>query len=444
MIQLGTNNYQYNKSMKNTNNPTVGIMGSEAPSYSYQNNFQLPQGQKSPFTGFDQGKWLGIQSATEKEGRRATIDEYVSAGGNPNDYYKIYGGVDQNAYNAVKAQKEGAGGRISMQDYMAVGGNPNEYYKIYGDAPGTSNQNGPYGGAFQQQLNQNYTQAGIDSQMNRLNEQNPYGYSNYITNPDGSVSRVSGLSEPNQQLLDQQYYQDQTRGDIVGGMLQNYAGSWNPMNQDYQGEATRVENQMFDKSMGDINKVFDRDMEARRTQLLNSGIGEGTERYKRAMEEFQANKADAVASARNNAISAGRDQGNYLLNQDLQRRNQGLNEINQVQSGIRGVQQPSFSANYNVQMPYLDTATPNIDAINQQLQWAREDKLRAEANKGGGGGGGGGRGGSNRAQTSYDSALTNMILGYQPQQQSASPFLSGLTAAGPILGSALGSYFGSK
>ena len=442
MINLSQANNSKYKYGSTPNNPTVGIMAGTAPAQN-TNSFQLPGGVKNPFTGFDQNKWLGIQSQTEKEGRRATIDEYVGAGGNANDYYKIYGGVDQGAYDKIKAQKEGAGGRISLQDYMAVGGNPNEYYKIYGDAPGSVNNNGPYGNVFNQQLNQNYTQAGIDSSLNRINEQNPYGYSNYITNPDGSVSRVSGLSEPNQNLLDQQYWQDSTRGDILGNMMEGYAANYTPLSQDFQGEANRVETQMFDKSMNDINKIYDRDLEARRTQLLNSGIQDGSERYKRAMEEFQANKADAVANARNNAISAGRDQANYLLNQELQRRNQGLSEMAQIQSGIRGPQSPSFSQNYNVQMPYLDTATPNIDAINQQLQWAREDKLRAENKGGGGGGGGGGRGGSNRAQTSYDQALTNMILGYQPQQQSVSPLLQGLSAAGPLLGQALGSYFGS-
>ena len=118
-------------------------------------------------------------------------------------------------------------------------------------------------------------------------------------------------------------------------MMEGYAANYTPLSQDFQGEANRVETQMFDKSMNDINKIYDRDLEARRTQLLNSGIQDGSERYKRAMEEFQtANKADAVANARNNAISAGRDQANYLLNQELQRRNHDYLRWHKYKAGL--------------------------------------------------------------------------------------------------------------
>ncbi len=267
MINLNAGSkYSYQAPQSYSGN-TVGIMSGTMPG---QGVSPVTSPLASTQRQVDMPAYMEVQQQARNQNRQVTFDEFVNTGNNPADYGKLQ-----------------------------------DYYKSIGSVAPPPPANDPYRDIYQNQRQQNYIQAGQDASMNRVNEYNPYGQSQYITQPDGSVSRVSSLSEPNQQLLDQQYYQDTSRNNALGGMLDQWAQGYNPMSQDYQGEASRVENQMFDKSMGDINKYYDRDLESKRTQLLNSGVGEGTERYTRAMQEFQANKADAVSNARNNAVTAG-------------------------------------------------------------------------------------------------------------------------------------------
>lgn len=421
MINLNAGSkYSYQAPQSYSGN-TVGIMSGSMPS----GNSQQQQPLASTKRQLDLPAYMEVQQQARNQNRQVTFDEFVGVGNDPADYSKL-----QN------------------------------YYASIGSSAPPAPLTDPYRDVYQNQRQQNYIQAGQDASMNRINEYNPYGQSQYITNADGSVSRVSSLSEPNQQLLNQQYYQDTSRNNAIGGMLDQWAQGYTPMSQDYQGEANRVENQMFDKSMGDINKYYDRDLENKRTQLLNSGVGEGTERYSRAMEEYQKSKADAVLNARNNAVTAGQTQGNYLMNQELTRRQQPLSEMSALQSQIRGPQTPTFSQNYNVQMPYMDTATSSVAAMNQNalwgredslrdLEWSREDKLRQEdfeRSKALQRGSGGSSRPAANANAAYEQQLLNFAMqsALNPKAQAPNPLLQGLIAGGSQgLGTALGSYLGS-
>ena len=405
MINLNSNKYQTNSTYGQAPNQytgdTVGIMATTPPGSGLANGgankMALPTTQRQ----VDMPAYMEVQQQARNQNRRVTFDEFVRTGNNPNDYGQL-----ENYYDSVGVARA-----------PAAFGNP-------------------YQSVFDQQKQANYGQAAYDSSLNRINEFNPYGQSQYVTNADGTTSRVSTLSQPNQQLLDQQYWQDTSRNNAIGGMLENYAQSYNPMSQDYQGEANRVENQMYNKYAQDLTQNFDRQQESLRAQLLNSGASIGSEKYTRAMQDLDRNKSDAFSSARTNAIGAGRDQGNYLLSQELQRRNQPLNEMGTLQSQVRGVQTPSFSGNYNVNMPYMDMATPSIGYADQQTAWEREDRLRkeAEANAKRGGGGRSSGGGT----SSQDAAMLQYLLSSSDQQQQqTSPLLSGLAASAPIWGQAI-------
>lgn len=406
MIDLNSNKYQANSSygrpQQQYTGDTVGIMSSTSPA-GMQNKSLRPQVLPSTKRELDLPAYMEVQQQARNQNRRVTFDEFVGVGNNPNDYRQLEAYYDS----------------VGMARPAAAFGNP-------------------YQSVFDQQKQMNYGQAAYDASMNRINEFNPYGSSQYITNADGTVSRVSELSQPNQQLLDQQYWQDSARNNAIGGMLENYAGSYKPMSQDYQGEANRVENDIYGKYARDLDQNFARQQEALRAQLLNSGASIGSEKYTRAMQDFERSKADAYGNARTNAIAAGRDQGNYLLNQELQRRQQPLSEMSTLQSQVRGPQNPSFSGNYNVQMPYMDMAAPSINYADQQTAWAREDKLREEAKKSGGGGGGGRRGGGGGTNAT-DQAMLNYILSNSGGGgSSVSPLISGLAGAAPLFGAAIG------
>jgi hypothetical protein len=459
----------------------------------------MPTGTSSPFKPFDNNAFTALQRQTEGEKRRISLDEYTGVGGNANEYYKLYGGLDNDAFTKAQRETEANKTRISQQDYIRMGGNANEYYKLYGDqAPETT-----YGGVInqlgKQQQQQNYETAGVDMSLNRIQEYNPYGSSEYVTNPDGSVSRVSSLSEPNQNILNSQFSQEQFKNQLMDQRLQGVAGdlSQDKINEfygklgasdlDVNAGRMRAEQSMKDRAYSSLDRRFGQEMEAQKNFLLNRGIAPNTEQWNRAMQEFEGRKANAYADADNQALQAGRDEYGMLNNQNIQNRNQaiseftgqrglGLQDIANLASTQKGVINPSFSQNYNVQMPYLDQFTPTVsgltsqglqqsqntfDASRQESQNAFDSSMKDKEfelykqkvewdkkNKPAGGGGGGGRGsGGNRQTSSFENQLYNMILqsAFQPQQSSVSPFWgAAATGISGIAGAAANSIFGGK
>jgi hypothetical protein len=373
-----------------------------------------------------------------------------------------------------------------------MGGNPNDYYKLYGDPAPDQTYQGQINQLGQNQLQQNYQTAGIDAGLNRVQEFNPYGSSQYVTNPDGSVSRVSELSQPNQNILDSQFNQEQYKNNLIDQRLQGVAGDlsqeklnefYNKLgtpNLDVNAERMRAEQSMKDRSYASLDRRFGQEMEQQKNFLLNRGIAPNSEQWNRAMQEFETRKAGAYGDADNQALQAGRDEFTLLSNAEKDKRNQaiqefaqqrgwGIQDIQNLASTQKGVINPSFSQNYNVQMPYLDQFTPTVDFMGQQqnyqnqlglqgnqqqLDFGTKDKefemykQKVEWDKvnnkpSGGGGGGGGRAPAN-PNSGFENQLFSMILSqaFQPQQSTVNPLLAG--AIGGIsqgAGAAIGSYF---
>lgn len=119
--------------------------------------------------GLNQAAFMELQRVTEAAGRRITPEEWASVGGDPSQYYKLYGdpapvtptptpapapapvgppttsgafdfgktfgtatNLDQGAFQALQRQSEQEGRRITMQEWQSVGGSPYDYYKLYG------------------------------------------------------------------------------------------------------------------------------------------------------------------------------------------------------------------------------------------------------------------------------------------------------------------------
>jgi hypothetical protein len=421
-----------------------------------QNSFAIPGQQASPFTGFNDALWRDTQARTEREGRRATLGEYQAAGGQASDYHKIYGTPNQ-SFESLQQQYEGNGGRISQDAFTAAGFDPSTYGKIYGDSSAVNTQSN-FAPVFDAQRQANYQQAGIDSQLNRINEFNPYGSSQYVTNPDGSVSRFANLSQPNQQQLDQQFSQDAARGELVSGLINNQGQSLLGGGSAAD-RAMSAENEVYNRYVTDLDRRFGQESDAIRTQLVNAGVPQGSERWNKTMLDLEKRKQDAYAGARTYAMEQGRAQGQFYNDN----RNQIINEIGGLQGQQRGVQNPTFSQNYNVSMPYVDQATPTLNAFLQnqsqqgdfafqnqarqadfdfQRQMAEYDaqqkkELQRIANAGRGGGGG-------SSGSSFDSKLEDYILqsAFAPRAPSNNPLVSGISAGlGTGLGAAIGSAF---
>lgn len=119
-----------------------------------------------------------------------------------------------------------------------------------------------------------------------------------------------------------------------------------------------------------LNPQFQQDEEALRTRLINQGIGQGSEAYKREFDTFN----QKINDARTQAILQGANYGSTLQNQALQRRNQLINEyttqrnapLNEyigLTSGVQ-VQNPNFqNIGYSGTQPVDYTGL-----VNQQYQ----------------------------------------------------------------------------
>jgi len=153
----------------------------------------------------------------------------------------------------------------------------------------------------------------------------------------------------------------------------SYAGIGNEISgDDIATQQARAEEAL----MARFNPQFAQDEEALRTRLINQGIGQNSEAYRREMERFGQTKNDA----RTQAILAGQQYGSEAQRQALQRRNQGiqeydaqrnapLNEYIGLTSGVQ-VQNPQFSSqNYQGSQPVDYAGLINQNYQNQLNQY---------------------------------------------------------------------------
>lgn len=83
----------------------------------------------------DPNAFNALQAQSVAEKRRITIDEFASIGGDPNEYWKIYGVPDNDAFARASQYYGSKGLRIPTKDLLAMGINPVEVPKVYGDPP---------------------------------------------------------------------------------------------------------------------------------------------------------------------------------------------------------------------------------------------------------------------------------------------------------------------
>lgn len=125
--------------------------------------------------------------------------------------------------------------------------------------------------------------------------------------------------------------------------------------------------------MSRMNPQFARDEEAMRTRLINQGIGQGSEAYRREMEQFGQNKNDARTQAILSAQQFGSNAQNMALQRRLQeideyvnQRNAPLNEYIGLTSGTQIVN-PQFSAGGNQGINSFDMAGAMNNSYNAAM-----------------------------------------------------------------------------
>lgn len=128
-----------------------------------------------------------------------------------------------------------------------------------------------------------------------------------------------------------------------------------------------------------MNPQFAQEEAALRDRLLNQGITQGSEAYRREFEQFNQAKTDA----RQQAILNGQQYGQSLLNQSLARRNQAVGEgQNQFQNSLAQRQQGVSEAGniFNANQSLRSQQTNEQLAMQQASLAARQQGI-SEADK---------------------------------------------------------------
>jgi len=260
-----------------------------------------------------------------------------------------------------------------------------------------------YTSAANAQGQQNLQAAQTQTQLNRPNQNTPWGSQTWSQDPNNANQWTSNITlDPSQQnLLNSQNQMSQGLADVaqqnlgrVGqaesqpfdtSQLPALSGAPQTTNIDNLG----VDRQKYeDAMMARQNQGFNQQQESLNQQLANQGVTPGSDAYNRAYQPLNQSRVDAQNQA---YLASGQEQsrmfglGNQQFNQNLQAnqfgnqarqqgiqeqsylRSQPLNELNALRSGSQ-VNAPQFSQYNNagtvMPAPTFQGAQANYGAAN--------------------------------------------------------------------------------
>lgn len=227
--------------------------------------------------------------------------------------------------------------------------------------------------AAQQNLNQNT--ATTQQLLNMTNQVTPDGSltysqtgSNSFTGADGKTYTVpqftatTSLSPTGQKLLDLTNTSKINLGN-AGVTATKKIGDILGSNINLSNDA--VENRLMELGTKRLTPQFERDDQAMRTQLINSGIRPGSAAWGTEMARLGQNKNDAL----NSLLLSGHQ---TAVNDILTERNQPLNEITALMSGSQ-VRNPAFTST-----PQASVAGTDYSGIVQNNYKAATDQYRTD------------------------------------------------------------------
>ncbi len=206
----------------------------------------------------------------------------------------------------------------------------------------------PYTVAGAQQKVNDQT-ARLNAQLNRVNENTPYGSTSYTQNGD-SWTRNDTLNPDAQNALTNYY---KAQGGITGQLANasnnlqgigtqfdtsGLSGLYNPNFQqsvgpnDFSADGKRVSDSLYGQATSRLDPQFANQDESLQNKLSNQGIFQGSEAYQRAMDQQSRNKNDAYNQANYSAIQAGGQEQSRLFQDALAQGNFG-NATQQQQYG---------------------------------------------------------------------------------------------------------------
>lgn len=240
------------------------------------------------------------------------------------------------------------------------------------------------------------------AEVNQINQVTPYGSTNWtgtIGEPDRT--QTTTLAAPQQRQLG---YQNLV-ADILGQQATTRAGNIQsaPFTldglpsasiDDFSADRQRAEDSAYDSFTRRMDPRFERDEDSLRTRLQNQGITEGSEAYKREIEQFGQLKDDAYLSAGDAAFRSGaaeqsrlydlaRDQRSNALNENIQSRTQDINELSAILQGTPALQSPQGSQPAQYQVAPADVQGAIYNNYNNQVNAANQRQANNTSKMGG-------------------------------------------------------------
>ena len=222
-----------------------------------------------------------------------------------------------------------------------------------------------YAAAAREQGQANIEAAKIGAELARTNQYTPYGNQIFTQNPGSNQwSSTTTLSPEQQRLYDLQTQGQTTLGETAvgqlgriqdtfgqdfdmsgapgrvtsvgapdysmydpSGILQNLDFSQLgdvPAGEDYGEQRQSVEDALYRRATATLDPQFEKELDQTRTRLINSGVQEGTEAFRNAMDQYSRDRESAYGGARDRAILAGGQEQSRLSADRLASRAQML------------------------------------------------------------------------------------------------------------------------
>jgi len=239
------------------------------------------------------------------------------------------------------------------------------------------------------------------ARVNQFRQITPYGtleYTGEIGEP--SRTRTTTLAPSQQQQLEQQNQLAEALGGFALGRseqipqtqfsLEDLPG----VRQDFSDDARRVEQATYDRTVNLLEPQFERQERRLETNLANRGIPIGGEAYGDVRDQFETGRDEALLSAANAAVQAGRGEQSRLyglesadraraLNERLLERSQPINELAAILQGSPATGTPQFGTAAQYQISPGDVQGATNLAYQGQLNQFNQANANRQAGLGG-------------------------------------------------------------
>ncbi len=215
--------------------------------------------------------------------------------------------------------------------------------------------------AAEQQATSAQNSLNTQTQTNRPNQNNAFGFTNWTTGPDGRPVQTSGFAPGMQNTFNS---------------LQQQAQQANATPMD-DGSAARDQaiNAAYGQSRSRLDPMWNQQQEQLGSSLANQGLDAGSEAARNANADFSRNRNDAYQGAMNSAIGQGTAAQQATFNENMAARNNPMQQMLAMQGGANNM--PGFNAAGNAGPTNYYGAWQDQNAIQQAGLQRASDQMNA-------------------------------------------------------------------